>query len=295
MDGVDTVAAEGDLGGKERSVGNLGLDVRAFDNVGFAILRAQAGIGEQSTGIRHGKRGRTLTRLGGDNFSTAVLGALGQRVDVGGAQVGRLRRRLREQRQDGHASVATDNRHVASRGFQTSLFSIERLRAHDVERGDAKQLASVVLALLLQHFRRNWHRGVHRVGNHVNHRTRAVIRDRLHQSLHDTTVNRKQIIARHPRLARHARRNDHHISILQRRTELRIARVTLHLRSRVHVRHIRGDTGRTRDIVQRQLRHERVHLHQQPARLSDAPSGAEHRNLVPARVLRARKGFRRLF
>mmetsp|Transcript_2467 Transcript_2467/g.9634 ORF Transcript_2467/g.9634 Transcript_2467/m.9634 type:complete len:389 (-) Transcript_2467:19-1185(-) len=281
---LDALLAEGHLGGEEGHLRHGALHVGALHDARLAVLRAKARVRKQRAGVRHGERRAALARLGRDHLGAAVLRALGERVDDV-IRHRRLGRRLRPQREDRDAGVAAHHRDVHLGGLQTVLLGVKRLRAHDVQRGDAEELLGVVHASFLEHLRGDGHGGVHRVGDHVDHRLGAVRRDRVRQTGDNARVDLEQIVAGHAGLAGYARGDDHDVAILQRGAQLGVAGEALHLRGGVDVRDVRGDAGGAGDVVQGKLRDQGVHLHEQAAGLADTAGGAQDGDLVPAGLL----------
>ena len=202
------------------------LDVGALHDVSLAVLRAEARVGEERAGVRHGERGGALASLGGDDLGAAVLGALGERVDdvVGHRN---LRRGLREQREDGDTRVAADDGDVNLGRLQAVLLGVERLGADAIEGGDAEEPLGVVHALLLENLRRDGNGGVDGVGDHVDHRLGAIRGDGLGEARDDAGVDLEEVVAGHAGLAGDARGDDDDVGILESRAELGVAGVTL--------------------------------------------------------------------
>jgi len=82
VDLLNTVLTEENRGGEERRVGNIRLNEGALNNIRGTVESAQKAHGELSTGIGHGKGGRTSTILSLDNLITTELDSVGQGVTL---------------------------------------------------------------------------------------------------------------------------------------------------------------------------------------------------------------------
>ena len=158
---LNTVGAELDLGGEEVNALVLvqgRLDEGGLNDTLLALGGAEEGLSEASTGHGHGESGRAGTVLGLDDLITTELDAVdegvtsltGDRSVVG----------LREEGNDGHAGVATNDGDLLVRGIGLLDFGDEAGSADDIEGGDTEQALGVVDTLGLVHLRDDGHSGV---------------------------------------------------------------------------------------------------------------------------------------
>ena len=85
-----------------------------------------------------------------------------------------------------------------------------------------------------------------------------------------TGVGGEQVVAGHARLAGHARGDDHQVCALQAVPQLILSHVRADRHRRVAVREVCCHARGARDVVERQLGYELVHLEEEGQRLADA-------------------------
>ena len=147
-DGVDllnTVGAELDLGGEEVDALVLvqrGVDEGGLDDTLLALGGVEERLGEAGTGHGHGEGGGAGTVLGLDDLVTTELDAVDESVAGlagDGGVVG-----LREQGDDGHTGVATDDGDVLAGGVGLLDLGDEARGTDDIEGGDTEETLGVV-------------------------------------------------------------------------------------------------------------------------------------------------------
>mmetsp|Transcript_12358 Transcript_12358/g.45747 ORF Transcript_12358/g.45747 Transcript_12358/m.45747 type:complete len:213 (-) Transcript_12358:350-988(-) len=212
MDGLDAVAAQGDLGGEERSAGDVALHEGALRDALLSVEGLEKLLCEVRPGDGHGQGGTSCAVLGLHDLVSAELDPLRERGDVFVAEVGAFH--LGEQGQDRGARMAPDHRHVRAVHVRSLVLGHECLGAHDVQGRHPEEVLLVVHAGLLEHLLKDRHGGVHRVRDDQEVRLRAVLGARLCQRLHDARVGVEQVVPGHAWLARHAGRDDDHLAIL---------------------------------------------------------------------------------
>ena len=151
VDLLGTVGAELNLGGEE--VDTLVLVVGALDEGGLdhtllTLGGAEEGLGEASTGHGHGESGGASTVLGLDDLVTTELDAVyeviaGLALNAGVVGLG-------EERDDGDAGVATDDRDELLRGIGVLNLGDEARSTDDVKGGDTEDALGVVDTLGLE-------------------------------------------------------------------------------------------------------------------------------------------------
>ena len=151
VDLLGTVGAELNLGGEE--VDTLVLVVGALDEGGLdhtllTLGGAEEGLGEASTGHGHGESGGSSTVLGLDDLVTTELDAVyeviaGLALNAGVVGLG-------EERDDGDAGVATDDRDELLRGIGVLNLGDEARSTDDVKGGDTEDALGVVDTLGLE-------------------------------------------------------------------------------------------------------------------------------------------------
>ncbi|MNE79278.1 hypothetical protein D3C80_1757450 [compost metagenome] len=114
--------------------------------------------------------------------------------------------------------MAANHRYVQLFRLFAFQFRDEGVGTDDVQRCDTKQFVFVVHTRFLQHFCRNGHRGIHRVGDDTDAGFRAGFSHLLNQVAYDASVNVEQIGTIHPWFTRNASRNQHHVRTVQRRS-----------------------------------------------------------------------------
>lgn len=145
MDGLDTVGAELNAGGEEVDALVLvqgRLDKGGLNDTLLALGSAEEGLGEASTGHGHGEGGRASTVLGLDNLVTTELDAVDESVAGlagDGGVVG-----LRQQGDDGHTGVATDDGDLLASGVGLLDLGDEAGGTDDVKGGDTEEALGVV-------------------------------------------------------------------------------------------------------------------------------------------------------
>lgn len=151
MDLLNTVRAELDLRSEE--VNALVLVQRRVNESGLndallALRSAEEGLSEASTGHSHGEGGRASTVLGLDDLVTTELDAVyeviaGLALNAGVVGLG-------EERDDGDAGVATDDRDELLRGIGVLNLGDEARSTDDVKGGDTEDALGVVDTLGLE-------------------------------------------------------------------------------------------------------------------------------------------------
>mmetsp|Transcript_45639 Transcript_45639/g.93200 ORF Transcript_45639/g.93200 Transcript_45639/m.93200 type:complete len:258 (-) Transcript_45639:239-1012(-) len=247
MNLLDTRLTKGHLGGEIWQVcdsgRNIGALIRGRSSHPFQHLVAEAGAG---VGHRQGRA--ALAGFGLDHLSPAILRALVQGWnlvcgDGGGDRV------LREDRHDGHPSVATDHWHFDVRGAFAGDLCHEFVGAHNIQ-GSHSHDFQWIQTLLLVELRHGRHDGVHRVHDDANHGFRAELGACLHDALGDVCVDVEQIVAGHARLPRHSSRNQHQIASCQtcfqlfRGRHFGVSRIAHDLTGEFQMPEIRGHSGR---------------------------------------------------
>ncbi|MNW67812.1 hypothetical protein D3C74_464600 [compost metagenome] len=89
--------------------------------------------------------------------------------------------------------MPADNRHVQLFRLLAFQLSHEGVGTDDIQRGHAKQFVFVVNTGFLQHFCRDCHGGVYRVGDNADAGFRAGCCHLLDQITHDACVDIEQI------------------------------------------------------------------------------------------------------
>ena len=175
---------------------------------------------------------------------------------------------LREQRDDGRARVAADNRHVDCVHIDALHLGDEGARAGDVERGDAEELGRVVDARGLERLGGDRDGRVDRVGDDGRDGARAGLGDALGQRLHDGGVGVEEVVAGHAGLARDAGRDDDDVAAVEGLVQ--VVRAVAHaVRVGGAVVQIDGDARSDRgDVVAGELGDLGVELEQQGHRLA---------------------------
>mmetsp|Transcript_14046 Transcript_14046/g.30414 ORF Transcript_14046/g.30414 Transcript_14046/m.30414 type:complete len:310 (-) Transcript_14046:238-1167(-) len=257
---LNTFSAQLNLGGEEWCIGHSGLDVCAL-SCGLTVQAAQAGVSKQGSGVGHGQSGRALASLGLHNLSATVLSPLGQSVQLLSTQ-GNLGCCLREQRQNGDASMATNHRHVHGGNIQALLLGVEGLRTHHIQGGNTQNLALVIDTHLLQGLGSDGNSGIDGVGNNVQHSPRAVLAASSNQVPYNASVDLEQIITGHARLPGNTSWNDDKISTPESISQV-VLLVALDLSLGVDVADIGSNARSATNIVQRKRCNLLVHLHQQ--------------------------------
>lgn len=145
VDLLNTVGAELDARGEEVDALVLvqgGVDEGGLDDALLALGGAEQGLGEASTGHGHGEGGGTGTVLGLDDLVTTELDAVDQGVAglTGEGGVGGLR----QQGDDGHTGVATNDGDLLTGGVGTLDLGDEARGTDDIEGGDTEQTLGVV-------------------------------------------------------------------------------------------------------------------------------------------------------
>ena len=206
-------------------------------------------------GFDHLGRGRSRRVPGAradhlGDLQAAARGALADRVDL-------LRRQARivRQRDAGDRRVARKRHHrVAVAAEHERVDVLDRhARFHGDERAHARRVEharhadDALPGELAQPVDRLAHR-VERVGHRDDDRVRRVLHDLLGHRLHDLEVDVQQIVAAHPRLARHAGRDDDDVGAGRRGPALVIGAVADHARvrslDRAGLEHVERDPGR---------------------------------------------------
>ena len=157
----------------------------------------------------------------------------------------------------------------------------ERLRTHDVERGDAEELLGIELAGLGEDFCGDGDGAVDGVGDDEDVGFGAVLGDAFDQSLHDAGVDLEQVVASHAwftcdiilsiatpietssldmcELTWDASRDDHHVRTSERLLHTIVCwEVAFDLRHGGDVGEISSDAGSVDDIVEREVVDERA-------------------------------------
>ena len=147
-DGEDllgTVGAELDAGGEEVDALVLvqgAVDEGGLDDALLTLGGAEEGLGEAGTGHGHGEGGGASTVLGLDDLVTAELDAVDELVAglaLNASVVG-----LRQQGNDGHTGVTTDNGDGLVGGVGLLDLGDEARGADNVQGGDTEQTLGVV-------------------------------------------------------------------------------------------------------------------------------------------------------
>mmetsp|Transcript_6249 Transcript_6249/g.28186 ORF Transcript_6249/g.28186 Transcript_6249/m.28186 type:complete len:382 (-) Transcript_6249:40-1185(-) len=281
---LDARTAQLDLTGEKREPRHeRGLHERMLDDVPLPGHPAEHRVRKLGGRGGHGQRRGSRARLGLDNLGSAVLNPIRQRRALACTEPAFGERfALRQEREDGYTRVAADDRDVDRGRVQRLCVRHERPRSHHVEVRDPHELLRVVHPRGSEHLRGDRDRGVDGVGYHVEDGVRAVFGAVGDEVADDARVDLEEVVAGHAGLAGDARGDDDDVGILESRAELGVAGVTLGLGGGVDVGDVGGDAGGARDIVEGELGHEGVHLHEEAAGLADATGGAENRDLVAA-------------
>lgn len=145
VDLLNTVGAELDLGGEEVDTLVLvqgRLDKGGLNDTLLALGGAEEGLGEAGTGHSHGEGGRASTVLGLDNLITTELDAVDESV-AGLARDGGVVG-LRQQGNNGHTGVATDDGDLLASRVGLLDLRDEARGADDIEGGDTEQALGVI-------------------------------------------------------------------------------------------------------------------------------------------------------
>ena len=158
---LDTLLAEADTGREEVDALVLvqrALDKGRLDDVLDALRGLEERLGHAGTGHGHGEGGRASAVLGLDDFVTTELDAVDERVADLTGNVGVVG--LREERDDGHAGVATDDGDGLVGRVGALDLRDEAGGTDDVEGGDTEEALGVVDALALEDLGANGDGGV---------------------------------------------------------------------------------------------------------------------------------------
>ena len=142
---LNTVGAELDLGGEEVDALVLvqgGVDEGGLDNTLLTLGGAEEGLGEAGTSHGHGEGGGTGTVLGLDDLVTTELDAVDESIAGlagDGGVVG-----LREQGDDGHTGVATNDGDGLAGGVGLLDLGDEARGTDDIKGGDTEETLGVV-------------------------------------------------------------------------------------------------------------------------------------------------------
>lgn len=223
MDLLNAVGAELDLGGEEVDTLVLvqgGLDKGGLNDTLLALGGAEEGLGEAGTGHGHREGGRASTVLGLDNLVTTELDAVDESVAGlagDGGVVG-----LRQQGDNGHTGVATDNGDLLASGVGLLDLGDETRGADDIKGGDTEQALGVVDTLGLVDLgddgdggvdleemplietvlkASNWREGTYRVGNDQDVGLGGSVGGSLGEVADDGSVGVEQVITGHAGLA----------------------------------------------------------------------------------------------
>jgi len=109
---------------------------------------------------------------------------------------------------------------------------------------------------------------------------RAVFGNSSAERFDDAGIDVEEIITGHTGLSGDTSRDYNNIRSLQSFSPMLFTRIPTHLRSGVDVANIGGNTGGASDIVEGELRDERVELHEQSERLADPTGGAQNGDLA---------------
>lgn len=121
----DAIGSEFAGGGKEGSVGDGGLDKGTLDNVIGSVHGLQDLVGEQVSGVCHGKSGGSGTGLGLDDLVSSELGAIGNGGEL--VVVGGISGNLGEEGQDGDSGVSSNHGDIDFRGIASGGSADERV------------------------------------------------------------------------------------------------------------------------------------------------------------------------
>ena len=165
---LDTLLAEADAGREE--VNALVLVQRALDESGLddvldALGGLEEGLGHAGTGHGHGEGGGASAVLGLDDLVTTELDAVDESVAGLTGNVGVVG--LGEERDDGHARVATNDGDGLVGGVGALDLGDEARGTDDVEGGDTEEALGVVDALALEDFRDDGDGGVDLHSEHL--------------------------------------------------------------------------------------------------------------------------------
>lgn len=214
QDLLDTVGAELDLGGEELDALVLvqgGVDKGGLDDALLALGGAQQGLGHAGTGHGHGQGGGAGAVLGLDDLVTAELDALDE-VGVAG-QLGVAG--LAEERDDGHAGVATDDGDVLVGGVGALELGDEAGGADDVEGGDTEQALGVVDAAGLEDLGSDGDGGVDGVRDDEDLGLGAGLGAGLGEVADDGGVGVEQVVTGHAGLAGNTGGDEDDLSALE--------------------------------------------------------------------------------
>lgn len=293
MDLLDTVGAEGDLGGEELDAVLLEqrrVNVGALGD-GLALETLDQRASEASTGEGHGQSGGTSTILGLDNLVTAELDAVDQLVvsltlDVGVVALG-------EQGHNGVTRVATDDGDLLVAGVGALELGNEAGGADNVEGGDTEQALGVVDALVLENLTNNGDGRVHRVRDDGNQSLGGDLADGLGEVADNGRISVEKVITGHARLAGDTGGNDDNVGTLDGSlNSTLVGGEALDDRLGVDVGDISGDTRSASEIVEGQLGDVVVELQEQRKGLANATSGTEDSDLVSGRSRRRESAAR---
>lgn len=132
---------------------------------------------------------------------------------------------------------------------------------------------------LLEHLRKDGHRGIHRVGDNQIAGIGRHLGSSLSNGLDNASVDIEEVITGHARLAGHTGRDDDDIAALQRGLDGLRALKPRDLGRERDVGQVGSDTGGMHNVVQVELLDAGVQLEQHGQGLPNASRGADHRDL----------------
>lgn len=200
---LNTVGSELDVGGEVIDALSLvegRFNECGLDNTGLTVHCSDKSVGEEGTGVSHGKSGRSGTGLGLDNFVTTELDSVDESlVSLTGNTLCDLS--LREEGDDGYARVTTDNGDLGILRVSALDLRKKSRGSNDVEGGNTEQTLLIENTSLLENLSEDGHGRVHRVRDDSDHGLGAVLSTGLGESSNDRGVGVEQVVSGHTGLS----------------------------------------------------------------------------------------------
>ena len=283
----DTVGSKLAGGREEFGIRNVGFDKGALHNIIGTVHGLEDLVGEEVSGVGHGKGCRSGSGLGLNDLVSTELGSFRDCLEF--FAVGVVSGNLREEGKNGNSGVSANHWNVDFTGITSGRGADKSVGSNDVKGSHTTKLFGIKDALLLEDLGGNWDGRVDWVGNNGQDGIGAKFGTSLDKSLDNTGVCAEKIVTGHTRLARNSGRNDNHIGSGQAGLKTGIVgwrpssgrwKASRDGGVARNVRQIGGDTRGSDNIIQRKLGNLRRELEKQTQRLTDASVGTQNGNFL---------------